>query len=242
MRIGQLSMILTSALLSTAPLPAQTGRPEPPLINSHIRTLVGRRADARCEFTLVLAPGQTAIQANAKSGVTVNADGTCQAYFEVGEPLLMDSVHDPTPSPEDGPVGSTLSAGYLRSWFVDPVGIVVNEVVTATRWWWLAPGTCVDQQSSSYHRDWFEHSGWSLVSESWMAEASCVAASSQAVVTFFNAEFPLCPREPVYAFYAPTAVWGTWDGQLLGQFAWDLTGPTCIRLLTPQFRLVRTLN
>ena len=231
----------------------------------------GEKLPAVCVFTFSLRRDETALQANARSAVRVNPDGGCEADFEVGQPpreLIdwaaslrerpLESQTVRTESKEQdseqaieasnserlldyGPPGFTQSAGYQTSWFVDPVGIVVNSVYTQTTWWWYAPDTCVVPQSGQYQRTWFSPSGWSLGYENWINGATCSYTASYATNIFVNNGFPLCFGGTVYAYYWPAAVWGGWDGTLTGQFAWSLTGPSCINLLTPQFQLVRTL-
>ncbi len=255
--------------------------PQIPLLGSAIRTLRGvyqpekvqdgEKLPAVCVFTFSLRRDETALQANAKSAVRVNPDGSCEADFEVGQPPrelidwaaslrerpLESQTVRTEPKGQDseqaieasnserlldyGPPGFTQSAGYQTSWFVDPVGIVVNSVYTQTTWWWYAPDTCVVPQSAQYQRTWFSPSGWSLGYENWINGATCSYTASYATNIFVNNGFPLCFGGTVYAYYWPAAVWGGWDGTLTGQFAWSLTGPSCINLLTPQFQLVRTL-
>ncbi|MCC6394007.1 MAG: hypothetical protein IT167_25645 [Bryobacterales bacterium] len=251
------------------------------LFNSSIRVLKGvykaatlkngQKVAPACVFTLSLTPTEKSLQANAKSPLRVNPDGTCEADFEIGEPpqellawsaslrtSLIESktVANPSNLPKlegsisskagasvllDGPPGFTQSAGYQNSWFVDPIGIVVNSVYTQTTWWWYAPDTCIIPQSGQYQRTWFSLSGWSLGYENWINGAACGYTTSYATDTFINNGFPACLGGTVYAYYWPSAVWGQWDGTLTGQFAWSLSGPACINLLTPQFQLVRTI-
>lgn len=252
-----------------------------PLLNSNMRVLKGiykpasvkngRNMAPACVFTVSLAPHEKAIPANGRSPLRVNADGTCEADFEVGQPpqelidwataLRTSQIQSSTttnvpnvPGPDgltapkgsiapqiEGPPGFTQAAGYENSWFVDPVGIVVNSVYTQTTWWWYAPDTCVVPQSGQYQRNWFSPSGWSLGYENWINGAACPYTTSYATDTFVNNGFPACLGGTVYAYYWPSAVWGQWDGTLTGQFAWSLSGPWCINLLTPQFQLVKTI-
>jgi hypothetical protein len=157
--------------------------PEIQLLGSAIRTIKGvykpekvqngEKLPAVCVFTFSLRRGETAMQANAKSAVRVNSDGSCEAEFDVGQPprelitwaasLREGAIESKTMRTESkgedsekarevadterlldyGPPGFTQAAGYQTSWFVDPIGIVVNSVYTQTTWWWYAPDTCV---------------------------------------------------------------------------------------------------
>lgn len=192
--------------------------PEIPLLGSAIRTIKGvykpeniqngERLPAVCVFTFSLRHGETALQANAKSAVRVNIDGSCEAEFEVGQPprelinwaasLREGAIGSKTMRTESkgedsdkareaadterlldyGPPGFTQAAGYQTSWFVDPIGIVVNSVYTQTTWWWYAPDTCVVPQSGQYQRTWFSPSGWSLGYENWINGATCSYTTS----------------------------------------------------------------
>lgn len=54
--------------------------------------------------------------------------------------------------------------------------------------------------------------------------------------------FPASIPGVVVASYQPVSVAGDQYGTLLGNFAWDITGPSCIYLLTPNIQVVRTYN
>ncbi len=257
--------------------------PKVALLNSSIRTIKGDYKPASvkdglkvgpaCVFTFSLAPAEKSLQANAKSPLRMNSDGTCEADFEIGQapqelmdwaaalhsspiqtPTTANAQDIPAPfgsvSPNDdlpprhggGPPGFSQAAGRQDAWFVDPVGAVVNSVFVQTTWWWYAPGTCVLIQSGQYSRSWLSLSGWSLSYENWINSSTCSYTTSYATDTFVNNGFPACLGGTVYAYYAPAAVWGQWDGVLTGQFAWSLVGPACINLLTPQVQLRRTIG
>lgn len=70
--------------------------PDVPLLASSIRVLRGtyqppserngRTVAPACVFSLSLGPTEESVQANAKSPLRVNTDGTCEADFEIGQP------------------------------------------------------------------------------------------------------------------------------------------------------------
>ena len=54
--------------------------------------------------------------------------------------------------------------------------------------------------------------------------------------------FPGCFGGAVYAYYWPVEVWGGNRGNLFGNAAWIVQGPSCNNLLGPGWVLLRSFN
>ena len=223
-----------------------------------------------CRFTLALQPDQKAIEGRRISEINFNReDNTCDALFEVGEPAaesspssaeLANQANTSSASSEaepirtddltgggaaandslDEPLTTTQSAGYLKTWWIDPVGITVNSVQDSTTWKWRGTGHCVTGISGGYVLTWFRPSGWRLLSNSWNNSYNCTETTSASTVLYDNPVF--CAFVTAYASYHPNMVNGRQNGDLVGTWNDRVYGSACVNLRRFRMQLKRTQN
>ena len=223
-----------------------------------------------CRFSLALPADQKAIEARRISEITFNPqDNTCDALFEVGAPatgplpssgesanlantssVSSSGVPIRTDDPNAGaagedespgqPLTTTESAGYLKTWWVDPLGLVVNSVKDSTTWKWKSMGHCVTGILGGYNLTWLSGSGWGLLSNSWNNSYNCTQTTSASTVLFDNPVF--CFGITTYAYYNPNKVNGRQNGDLVGTWNDSVYGSACVYLLSFRMQLQRTMN
>lgn len=210
-----------------------------------------------CAFNLSasLAPGATSTRVDE---VAFNAS-SCQSQValtsgassaaETAEPSNTDAtssgdVVSPAssglPQPADVIVAAAAihSAGYMKSWYQDPVGLVVNSVRNGTDWYW--DRTCVRPPVfGSYRYTWFSPSGWSLQANNWSNFYSCAQSTSSSYAHFHNGIF--CAFIATDTYYNRNTVHGQANGTLAGSINAVKSGG-CIGLLSFHYSLRRTLN
>ncbi|HXO38090.1 MAG TPA: hypothetical protein VN872_05610 [Candidatus Acidoferrum sp.] len=219
---------------------------------------------ASCQFSLALAPGQKSVEARRVSDIAMDAaNNTCNAQFEVGEPQTVASLSDAeranlanttvnSSSGVPAQTGSTLtaqpdlalatiqSAGFLKTWWIDPISITVNSVQNSTTWRWSGAGHCVTGILGGQTLTWFSPSGWSLVSDSWQNTFNCSATTSASTVLYRNGIF--CAFFTTWASYNPNKVQGLQNGTLFGTWNDSVFGTVCVNLLRFRMQLTRTQN
>jgi len=222
-----------------------------------------------CRFALALPPGQKAIEARRISTINLNADdNTCDALFEVGEPAAASSASpaelenlantssvssaaastrtdDLTAADANEDLGQPASkkiqsAGFLKTWWIDPIHITLNSVRNSTTWHWRGTGYCVTGASGGQHLTWFTLSGWEKLSDSFKNTVDCTQSTSASTVLYDNPVF--CAGVDTYAFYNPNMVNGLQDGTLLGTWDDSFYGSLCVYLASFRMRLERTQN
>jgi hypothetical protein len=234
------------------------------LADTHRELVQGQREHGVCRYKveLRLPPNAHAVAANE----VARNDTACQETIEVGTPLDItppphgsaQDVHSqsdraqarPSPGTHGPPSGNrrfgygypTESAGYMDTWWTDPIGIVVNEVSNNVDWWW--DGTCVTGPAwVGYYYSWFWPTTWALNWSYWYYGVDCDAAWSGSYVEFINYAFcaPFTPWNPTtYTDYLPNEVDGWWDGYLTGRIYSYSSGSLCSYLLRGNYQLVRT--
>lgn len=140
------------------------------------------------------------------------------------------------------------SSGYSRGWFTDPIAIWVNSEQVDLSWIWTSPLSC------AYLYSWSRSVpasfvGWFNVFNYTYPTQICTgqilpfsSARAETLSNWQNNVFPACLGSPANAYYNTISVSGDNYGTLHGNMSWNLTGPACINLLTPNFQLVRTYN
>jgi hypothetical protein len=209
----------------------------------------------------VIPPKDESIVAHLISAVRANADGSCDAEFEVGEagPKLKDwadshnnnEQSQPTQQGNGGggpkgrlagvaahnaPPGYVGLQAYSYGYINDPIPIWVNWVKTSVDWWYNPsdPNAPIYPTNGQYSRDWRASTGWTLAYESWQTYAIYPSqTTTTANVEFQNFLFPACYLQTVYADYWPIYINGYGTGAAFGNFTWYLTGSACKNLLTP---------
>jgi len=127
--------VMPIVLLSTA----KGQEAEKPLVDSVLTILKGNPLPPRsveieerlttvpegCRFTFALPPGKQALQwRQLGRPVFHRADGTCEAAFEVGTPARFSRPEmDKDRHAGTRQAGPTVSKGYFKMWWVDPVGL-----------------------------------------------------------------------------------------------------------------------
>jgi hypothetical protein len=217
-----------------------------------------------CRFSLALAPGQQSVEARRVSDIAVDtANNTCNAQFEVGQPQTASSQSDAEKAnlanttvnassgapaqtgsivaPQtDQALATIQSAGFLKTWWIDPINITVNSVQNSTTWRWSGAGHCVTGILGGQTLTWFSPSGWSLVSDSWQNTFNCSATTSASTVLYRNGIF--CAFFTTWASYNPNKVQGLQNGTLLGTWNDSVFGTVCVNLLRFRIQLTRTQN
>lgn len=211
------------------------------------------------DFSAELAPGQTAARADevafdettCQSQVAFTYDANAAPEAPIGGDADV-SESGPVPSPAEAAAtarGATVkapapapapqrSAGYMKSWYQDPIALVVNSVQNATDWHW--DGTCVVAPVfGSYRYTWFSTSGWVLQQNNWQNTFNCTQSTSSSYVHFHNGIF--CAFIATDTYYNRNTVHGKFNGTLTGNVSATKAGG-CIRLLSFHWSLRRTLN
>lgn len=221
----------------------------------------GQKAPDTCEISFKLKPNQRAIEARGIGPTQVNADGTCQIEMEVGQPPanVLPAYNAVPPNSQLKPHSATAapspgtSSGYAQGWITDPPGFWTTSEQINVSWNWSGvPQTCASLYSYS---EGVPSSApyWYKVSQSIYPITDCFTdpttglfyteAGAGAYVNWENDVFPACLGVPANAYYWPIYASGDNFGDLVGDFAWELYGPSsCIYLLTPNFQLYRTYN
>jgi hypothetical protein len=219
-----------------------------------------------CQFSLSLAPGQAAVEARQVSDIVVDtANKGCNAQFEVGQPqdgiaptpaelanqantTVNSSSGVPAQTAQTGSAPQSLlavpqvvqSAGFLKTWWIDPINITVNSVQNSTTWRWSGTGHCVTGILGGQILTWFSPSGWVLLSDSWQNTFNCTETTSASTVLYKNGIF--CAFFSTYARYAPNKVNGLQNGTLVGTWNDSVFGSVCVNLLRFRMQLRRTQN
>jgi phage major head subunit gpT-like protein len=132
------------------------------------------------------------------------------------------------------------SAGFLKTWWIDPINITVNSVENSTTWRWSGTGHCVTGILGGQILTWFTGSGWVLVSDSWQNTFNCSETTSASTVLYKNGIF--CAFFSTFARYAPNKVNGLQNGTLVGTWNDTVFGSVCVNLLRFRMLLRRTQN
>ena len=203
-----------------------------------------------CAFTLSasLAPGQTIARldevnysASTCQSTVATTSGSTAAAVPADPSEVADSGGLVTSAlsgtaPPSAALTTRHSAGYMKSWFQDPVHITVNSVQNGTDWHWN--GSCtVPPVSGSYHYTWF--AGWVKKDNNWQNTYSCTQSTSSSYVHFHDGAF--CAFTDTEVYYNRNTVHGKYNGYLTGTVHWSKTGH-CAGLLSFHYSLKRTLN
>jgi len=179
-------------------------------------------------------------------------------YTTFGQASAVAQSAGSTESPMDGHIkspsprlaGYINASRYLYAQFADPVNAVVNSIwVGLTPFYYTIPPFNPLQPSpypawtSAYLPTWLSATGWSEVSSnSSPSYQPLFFATLTANAVFKNSVFPLCLGGTVTATYINASVIGYYQGSVGASGSWTLVGPvSCIYLLTPSYRVVRTL-
>jgi hypothetical protein len=219
-----------------------------------------------CQFSVSLAPGEKSIEARRVSEINVDrAHGTCNALFEVGQPAeaaaltpaeaanlkqTSENASSAVPvrigaaaplSQQPGVAQATVqSAGFLKTWWTDPINITINSVQDSTTWTWSGTGNCVNGILGGNSLTWFTPSGWFVASNSWQNTFNCTQTTSASTVKFQNNIF--CVGISTFANYLPNQVNGQQNGTLVGTWNDTISGNICVNLVTFHHQLTRTQN
>lgn len=230
---------------------------ETPLQNPHIVTVTGRRdKNGNCgvEQRVTLQPGQRAVEARE---VAVNT-GLCEMRFEVGTPSLNEISHPSlisesreaqysTRSAPNGivpfaqpgrPAFTEESAGYMMSWYHDPINYQVNYVKDNTVWHWNG-SSVLPPVYNSENLWWLTLTGWYLASHNWFGTYNSSYSESYTYADFQNGSF--CSPYYTDTNYEPNLVAGYANGTLYG-YVFSVLSGYCTELLSFQYQLVRTFN
>ena len=209
-----------------------------------------RTADGGCEFSgeIKLRPGETTIHQRERAydpakcrllveeGLPTEPEGTDAAGMQGISDLQ--AVNVKADASEAAAATGTHSAGYLKSYYHDPLHLTVNEVKNTVDWWWN--GTCVygTVYLGGYY-NWLGLTGWSLESQNWQYDAECLQAYSSSYAHYENPIF--CAGQTTHTYYDRNTVWGLFDRWLYGQWNAYKSGG-CNWLLHFHHSLTRTLN
>jgi hypothetical protein len=214
----------------------------------------------------VLRPGQEAVEVRE---VALNPS-TCQARVERGVPTGNAAASQPPASDwtsrsggqkstfkgEQSAKGSedvvsaaarrpvTRSKGFHRSFWKDPVNIVVNRVGNTTRWRWNRIRV-VGPVYGYYNYGWFAASGWRKKSSDFNNYYTSYQTTASSRVHYRNGIF--CEvitgtfGSPTHAYYNRNKVHGRFNGNLVGEWNSYLRGG-CRGLLRFDHVLKRTRN
>ena len=150
------------------------------------------------------------------------------------------------------------SAGYATGWFADPPGLWTNSEQIDLIWTWNGVQDCTTLNNMwrsvpAYVLGWSNYYAY-INPDQYCALRVCRPdgcnpdpqylgwSGGRLYSEWRNFVFPACYGIEVDAFYSPIALRGKNDGSMIASMSWSLTGPSCINLLTPNFRLVRTWN
>jgi hypothetical protein len=136
------------------------------------------------------------------------------------------------------PLAATHSAGYVKSWYQDPPGIVVNSVQNSTDWHWNRR-CVVAPVSAGFQYHWYTPSGWFLLQNNWQNNYTCAQSTSSSYAHFINDIF--CMLHPTDVTYDRNNVHGQANGTLSGSVHASKIG-ICSPLLSFHWVLRRTLN
>jgi hypothetical protein len=215
-----------------------------------------------CQFAITLGPGKAAIEARQTSAVSIDdTNQTCSAQFQMGEPQTETtpspaelanqansaSSSSNTPSASDGSTStddpdtsaaSTVSAGFMHTWWIDSNNVVQNSVQDSTKWRWSGAGHCVTGLSGGRALVWLVSAGWLLSSDTFQNTYNCTETTVASNVVFVNSL--ICPRT-TFADYLPNEVRGTQNGTLRGVWNDHIVNSTCSHLRL-RAHLQRTQN
>lgn len=237
---------------------------DPPPPGSVVETFQGQpdgQGGCSFDFSASLTPDQTAARADevafdqstCQSQVAFTYDSNAAPEAPIGSDTdATESGPVPSPvevttalgarlaaaSPAPSPSPARHSAGYMKSWYQDPIALVVNSVQNSTDWNW--DGTCVVAPvSGGYRYTWFSTSGWVLQQNNWQNTYNCTQSTSSSYVHFHNGIF--CVGIATDIYYNRNTVHGMFNGTLTGNVSATKSGG-CIGLLSFHYSLVRTLN
>jgi len=245
----------TAAADSAGALPADWVAYDIAPAGATVQTTVGTSdGQSGCVFSFSgsLAPGQTAERADEIG----YSPSTCQSQIaytsgasaapEAAQPSNADtagsgsvaSTDTDTAPPPATSAAVRHSAGYMKSWYRDPVHLTVNSVQNSTNWHWN--GGCVVAPVSGAHTyTWFSGSGWSLQANNWQNNYSCAQSTSSSYAHFHNGIF--CLTIDTDTYYNRNNVHGKANGVLTGNVKARKSGG-CTGLLSFHWSLKRTLN
>jgi hypothetical protein len=143
-----------------------------------------------------------------------------------------------------GPLAHTAavweSAGYMHSWYQDPVGIVVNDVFDYVQWRWN--GGCVTEAvpgGNSATWSWLSGDGWYVEDNGGTySYQDCTAAETTSYLEFENGIF--CAGQAVNDWFWPNYSVGLYNGGLQGYASYGDSGAACVDLLSYHDQLVLT--
>lgn len=223
----------------------EMGAPPP---DSEVRTFQGERGPAGgCDFDIeiTLAPDEDVVRADevGRNLATCEVKVAVRKNEAVPAPTGKQAGVTETKRETTAPAGQvgiqayTHSVGYMRTWWTDPPGAVVNWVENGVRWYW--DGNCALGESWWQYLGWLQATGWRKLSEDYDTWANCTESVSSSKVRYRNQIF--CAFIDTYADYDRNTVRGRWNGWLVGETnSWVSGG--CSSWLTRHWELKRTKN
>lgn len=237
-----------------------------PLEDPSTLTRQGKRAsDGTCKFEgkMVLQPKQNAIEERPQA-VNLN---TCEERVIRGVPTKesmgvslekkaanndphVSSKEDERKShPRDDAVSkakgdaaaSYWSAGFLKTWWENPVNLDVNLVRNNTGWYWN--GSRVTGARGGYRYYWLSASGWDLRGNNWRNSWTSYQTTSSSYAHYRNPIFCRAMLgifgSTTHVYYDRNTVHGRYNGALVGRWNSYKSGG-CNRLLSFNKVLRRT--
>jgi hypothetical protein len=217
-------------------------------------------ADGACVMpggSMSLAPDQRAVEVRE---VEFDTD-TCVATMEEGVPPAStldetgtsgsDSASGSAPD-RRGPTATAArrrrrlravaaatyrSAGYVSTWYEDPVNINVNLVRAKIDYYYNF--SCTWGNLATWQEEWYTTSGWSRIGHDFQYADRCDLAASSVYAQFLNGVF--CAGGNVWTTYDRTSIHGHKDGSLWAYWASSTSGAICRNLLSLNRKLVRTV-
>jgi hypothetical protein len=252
--VGLVAVALAASLVTTSASTTTSGwvtfGPAPP--GATAQTIAGTSdGQGGCSFVFsaLLSPGQTMQRADE---IAYNAS-TCQvqvaftngasappepAFPSGGSGADSGSVDSQLSGSAPAAASSIHSAGYYKSWFEDPIGLVVNSVKNGTDWHWNRK-CVVPPVSGSFNYWWRSGTGWLLLQNNWQNVYTCAESTSSSYAHFYNPSF--CNNTPTDVVYNRNTVHGEANGDLVGTAHVSKFG-ICSPLLSFHAVLKRTLN
>ncbi|MEO8097573.1 MAG: hypothetical protein ABI811_07705 [Acidobacteriota bacterium] len=250
--------VLRKTILGKADLVPSEEAAGRPFIEGVAFTVNGKAMTAvSCGFSLEATPERPALRA-IMIGKPLMVGKDCEAVFDIGD---MDPREREARTQEyyaANPKAKTendakrnlsfwieSSGGAQLEWF-DPVNIRVSAMQNAITWFWDAfnPPNPFPNVWYSLNTEWFPYSGWSQ-------QAGPIAIPGYGglyvgILGFalhVNIGFPACffpdPYNPVvFLYYDFLETRGFWGGNFGATAHYDLFGPPCINLLTPEFSVM----
>lgn len=131
------------------------------------------------------------------------------------------------------------SAGYNRTWFIDPANIEVAKVYAKIDFHYGSDGCVHNPVYHDRYVDVLDNSGWRYGHQEQNVGANCNRGFTSVYAHMYNAVFPACSdRADVY--FDGTLMYGYPSGNLGATQNAYKGGSRCAELLTFQQRIVRT--